>query len=348
LVQGDLFEGREHNIRWVLEHQKVPGACLGSGRYVLTEEKIERAVLNLHRKSIEVLIFIGGNGTMEALYKVKKKADDMGYDLQVIGLPKTVDNDISCTDHAPGFGSSAKYVAQATRDISRDLYAMRNFEQVRILETMGRNAGWLAAASGLLKEYDEEGPHFIALPERPMSQFQLLHKVEEAIDRYGYATVVISEGVSWKSGTQIEREEVDGRPILGGISAEVEKFLKSELDVMVRSELLGINQRSSSQSVSNIDYNESLLVGITGGIWVREGRTGIMVSLQRVTDVGYNVDMKPIPLEEVVNAGERLLPDLWIESPDRYYEWLRPLIGDGLPSYPPLIQRRDLHVNQQN
>ncbi|WP_257348186.1 diphosphate--fructose-6-phosphate 1-phosphotransferase [Pseudalkalibacillus decolorationis] len=348
LVRGDLLEGNEENINWVLEHQNVPGACLGSGRYPFTDEKLEKAVQNLRQNSIEVLVFIGGNGTMEALNKVEKAAKDQGYDLQVIGLPKTVDNDLGCTDHAPGFGSSARYVAQATRDISRDLHAMRNFEQVRILETMGRNAGWLAAASGLLKTFEEEGPQFIGLPERPMKQLDLLSTVEDAIRKYGCATVVISEGVKWSEGVQIQREEVNGRAVLGGISGEVELFLKKELNIMARSELLGINQRSSSQSVSNLDRYESFLTGITGGKWIKEGWSGIMVSMQRDDDIRYNVDMKPVQLEDVVKAGERLMPAHFIDNRDRYYEWLLPLVGDELPTYPPMIQRRDLYVNQQN
>ncbi|WP_408008161.1 diphosphate--fructose-6-phosphate 1-phosphotransferase [Pseudalkalibacillus sp. A8] len=347
LVRDELMEGNEENMNWVLRHQNVPGACLGSGRYPFTDENIEKAVGNLRRHSIEILVFIGGNGTMEALYKVEKAAEDMGYGLQVIGLPKTVDNDIGCTDHAPGFGSSARYVAQATRDISRDLHAMQNFEQVRILETMGRNAGWLAAASGLLKTFEEEGPHFIALPERPLKQLELLSSVEEAIRKYGCATVVVSEGVSWCDGVQVKREKVKGRPILGGISEEVETFIKKELNVTVRSELLGINQRSSSQSVSSLDRYESFLTGITGGKWIKEGRTGMMVSIQRGDDVRYNVDMKPVQLEDVVKAGERVMPADFIDDLERYYKWLRPLVGDELPTYPPPIQRRDLYVDQQ-
>ena len=137
---------------------------------------------------------------MEALYRVSQEAKLQDYDLHVLGLPKTVDNDLGGTDHAPGFASAAKYVAQATKDMSRDLYSMNNFEKIRVLETMGRNAGWLAMASGAWKVYEEEGPHFIAIPERPIDKDELLNITKQALDTFGYAIIVVSEGVQWKEG----------------------------------------------------------------------------------------------------------------------------------------------------
>lgn len=156
-LEGPLYD-------WVRQHKDVPGCCLGSGRYPFTPELIYKAVLNLKKHGIHTLVFIGGNGTMAALHKMSEIAQSITYDLQVIGVPKTVDNDLSGTDHAPGFASASRYTALNVRDVSKDLEAMRNFEQVRIIETMGRNAGWLAFASGYYKNSELDGPHFIYLP----------------------------------------------------------------------------------------------------------------------------------------------------------------------------------------
>jgi 6-phosphofructokinase 1 len=346
LTHGEFINGHQAMLDWVMQNNHVPGACLGSGRYPLSEQNITMCIEHLKEIGADALVIIGGNGTMEALRKIEVGAAQAGYDLQVIGLPKTVDNDLGCTDHAPGFASAARYVAQATLDISRDLHSMRNFEQVRILETMGRNAGWLASASGYLRKYEEDGPHFIAIPERPMKRDELLDSIDIAIRRHGCATIVVSEGVRWSEGNQVEREVINGRPVLGGISNEIESFLKKELKIMARFELLGMNQRSSSATVSRIDYKEAYLVGVTGGKWIREGKSGIMVSLQRNGQFGYNLNIIPVGLKEVVQVGERSMPDHFIDDLDTYYQWLRPLIGDDLVSYPSPTPRRDIYAEE--
>src|SRR5699024_6658443 len=140
-------------------------------------------------------------------------------------------------DHAPGFGSAARYIATATRDLSYDLYSMRNFEQVRVIETMGRNAGWLAAASGYFKEYEEDGPHYIALPEKEINKDVLLSNVAYVIHDYGYAVVVVSEGVKWREGYQISKDVVHRREVLGGISRETQQFMIKQPKVRVRTEV---------------------------------------------------------------------------------------------------------------
>ncbi|MBM7554455.1 diphosphate--fructose-6-phosphate 1-phosphotransferase [Thalassobacillus pellis] len=346
LVNGSFINGDTEMLDWVQGNKQVPGACLGSGRFPFTDTDIKKAITNLRQNGIHTLAFIGGNGTMEALNKLRLEARKLGVDLQVIGIPKTVDNDIGCIDHAPGFGSAARYIAQTTKDTSRDLDAMKNFEQIRIIETMGRNGGWLAAASGLFKEYSEEGPHFIAIPEKPLDKKELLHAVRKAIQSFGYAVVVVSEGVQWVKGSQVEIDQVYGRPILGGISKEIEGFLKKKLNLMTRSELLGINQRSYSVGASCVDQEEAYVVGVKAGEWIKEGLSGCMVSIQRGTSFSYSIDIKPVELEKVIRAGERPMPLEFIQNFDAYYEWLLPLVGNGAPSYPPLLQSRFANVKR--
>ena len=344
-AHGMYLDGDDDMLGRVHLHQNVPGACLGSGRFPLADEHIEKGVRLLQAQGVDVLVFIGGNGTMEALAKVEAEARRQNVSLQVLGLPKTVDNDLGGTDHAPGFGSSARYVAQSTRDMSRDLASMQNFEKVRVLETMGRNAGWLAAASGLLQNYEEEGPHFIAIPERPIRKDVLLENVNTALKRFGYATVVVSEGVCFGKTGQKARENVAGRAVLGGISNEVADFLKNELNVMTRAELLGMNQRSFSAVISDVDREEAYTVGRVGGEWVREGVSNVMVSIQRNAHLRYSVRMRPIELQKVVAAGERVMPEAFIQDRKAYYEWLTPLIGEDIRAYPPPLKGNEMHVD---
>ena len=338
LVEGNFLRGDDEVLGWILNNRDTPGACLKSGRYQFHDEAIRKAVTNLHDQGIQTLVFIGGNGTMEALNKIKEEASRRHLELQVIGLPKTVDNDLGGTDHAPGFASAARYIAQTIKDMSRDLCSMKNFEQVRVLETMGRNAGWLAAASGAFKEHSEEGPHFIAVPEQPLDKSLLISSVQEAIKKYGYAIVVVSEGVSFNESSQSQVNEVGGRVMLGGISKMISEFLRDTLNVTTRAELLGMNQRSSSCTISKTDAQEAYEIGKSGADFVHKGYDNVMASIQRKSANCYTIEVEKVPLENVIADGERLMPPQFINNPEAYNKWLIPLLGGDFPSYPPVLK----------
>ncbi|MGD6961245.1 diphosphate--fructose-6-phosphate 1-phosphotransferase [Fictibacillus phosphorivorans] len=347
LYENDIEKLDDELLGWIKSHRYVNGACLGSGRYEFTTEKIQKSLLHLKKHGIDTLVFIGGNGTMAALHKLAEQARHIHYDLQVIGIPKTVDNDLSETDHAPGFGSAARYVATAVRDISRDLCAMQNFEQVRILETMGRNSGWLAAASGLLRNGGDDGPHIVYVPERIIEPEHFLANVSEAVRSFGYATIVVAEGCKMNATSeQVEKANVQGRTILGGISGVLEKMIKTELGVMARAEILGMNQRSSSAVISKQDQVEAFEVGREAARLVLHGETGRMVSIQRCANIDYTFSMNSCPLQVVAQGGERFLPDAFIDDPEAYYKWLRPLAGEDLQAYPTVRKRRILYEKQ--
>lgn len=334
LVENDIKLLEGSLLEWVKKNKNVPGACLGSGRYRFTKNKIAKAVQNLKKQDIHSLVFIGGNGTMAALQQVGLEAKSIGYDLQVIGIPKTVDNDLGGTDHAPGFASAARYVALTTRDISKDLEAMRNFEQVRIIETMGRNAGWLAAASGALKNSEQDGPHLIYLPEVPFEIEQFLTDVKETVDKFGMATIVVSEGVSPVGASQVEKTNVIGRAVLGGISNKLEHLVQTELGLTARAEILGMTQRSSSLSISVQDREEAYAVGQKAGECVLEDKSGIMVSIKLIDETKYLYNVGTCSLDRVVKSGERLFPSKFIDNRQLYYNWLNPLIGTDIDPYP--------------
>ncbi|MGM7721751.1 diphosphate--fructose-6-phosphate 1-phosphotransferase [Metabacillus sp. Hm71] len=345
LAENEFERLEGETLDWVKQHKNVPGACLGSGRYLLTDEKIADAVRNLKNLDICSLVFIGGNGTMAALQRISMEAKSIGYNLQVIGIPKTVDNDLFGTDHAPGFGSAAKYVALATRDISKDLEAMKNFEQVRIIETMGRNSGWLAAASGLLKGSIEDGPHLIYIPEVPVTKQNLLLNVQDMVKEFGMATVVVSEGVRL-GGQPIGKSVLDGRVILGGISSVIENLVTTELGLVARAEILGMNQRSFLAAASSQDRIEAYEAGKKAAELLLAEQTQLMVSIQRSDEIHYTFKLESCPLEKVAKGGERLLPAEFSSNYGEYNKWLTHLIGEHIPPYPPALKRRGINEKQ--
>ncbi len=345
LTEDDLIPLEGPMREWVKKNRYVPGACLGSGRYPFAEKEIYQSVINLKKRNISTLVFIGGNGTMAALKKLSEAAKEINYDLQVIGMPKTVDNDLTGTDHAPGFGSAARYVALSMRDISKDLEAMKNFEQVRIIETMGRNAGWLAAASGYLRGDDQDGPHLVCIPEVPIEPDRFIRQVRETVKEYGFATIAVSEGAFLEGALRVEKAIVQGRQVLGGVSKALEGLIQEELGLTARAELLGMNQRSSFIGVSLQDRMEAYDVGKKAAQLVGEQQTDVMVSIQRKTQSGYGIVLNTCDLEKAANGGERLLPAEFITNTAVYYNWLKPIVGDDIFPYPPALRRNTQEGN---
>lgn len=327
LVEGRLIEMNSSVRAHAKASRSTSGAWLGAGRYTMSDAHMAQAVENLKVAQIDTLVFIGGNGTMWTLHALSKMAAYMNVDLQVIGIPKTVDNDLAETDHAPGFGSAARYVAHATRDMSRDLEAMRNFEQVRIIETMGRNVGWLAAASGLLKVYENEGPHFICLPEQKHDAVGLVEGIRRAIKEYGFASVVVSEGVKL-DGSHAVAKTVNGREVLGGVSEQLADLVEADLGVVARADILGMNQRASQLACSDQDRMEAYQAGMKAAELVRGDTSDVMVMFRRAAGAKYVYALDTVGLDRVVAGGERALPEWFQKAPEAYYNWLRPLVGD--------------------
>ena len=310
----------------------APGAWLGAGRWSADEEDFDRCIANLRKRDVHRLVLIGGNGTMWSCLQLERAAAKSGYELAVLGVPKTVDNDLMETDHAPGFGSAARFVATMTRDIGRDLYAVRNFESVRVLETMGRNVGWLALSSGYLKREPHESPHLIYVPEQVFSQESFLRDVEETQRAYGYTVVVVSEGIpAHRTDNHLES------PNLGGVAGKLSDLVSKELGLPARGESLGMGQRSYSLSASERDRQEAEILGAEAVIQLRAGRSGTMLGLARISKAPYEVEVRNVPFERVAGI-ERHLPEEWLVSPEKMHEafqgWLEPLVGEDLVPYP--------------
>lgn len=255
----------------------------------------------------------------------------MDYELSVLGVPKTVDNDLAETDHAPGFGSAARFVASMVRDSGKDLSAMRNFESVRVIETMGRNVGWLALSSTYFKRKPVEPPHLVYVPESSFGREAFLEAVHEAERNFGYVVVVVSEGLVPPKNGHLDE------PLLGGVSRDLAALIVEELGLPARGELLGMGQRSYSLAASAQDRQEAWYLGRRAVEAIHRGESGNMLTLVRTLSPRYEYEVRSVPFERVAGV-ERALPKEWTGRPDEIHEsfqkWLGPLIGDDLEEYP--------------
>jgi 6-phosphofructokinase len=339
LVEGSIFPLKwGTSLDWL---RKQPGAALGAGRRVLTPEDTELALAQLRKHDIHSLVLAGGNGTMWAAQQLLLKAKQSGYELHVIGIPKTVDNDIMETDHTPGFPSAAKFVAHAVRDLSADLASMKNFEQIRVVETMGRNVGWLTAAAAYFKEKSEDAPHLIYVPELPFDRNEMIVRVKEIQSQIGYCLVVVSEGLKDNKGQPIMSNGINnslsngqGLKALGGVGSHIAEIVSNELGLACRYENLGILQRCASQSVSDQDQMEAEAVGRKAAQLVFREQSGLMVTLIRSEQAEYGWKTGDVPFEKVAGIERSLDPRyIWERGSiaDSYREWLRPFIGTSSP-----------------
>ena len=344
---GDQLKGLTH----------TPGAYLGSCRYKLPESLEDPVYPELFRKFEELNIgwffYIGGNDSMDTVSKLSRYAASIGSSIRVIGEPKTIDNDLVHTDHTPGFGSAAKYVASTVREITTDANVYEK-KSVTIIEIMGRHAGWLTAASALARKYDGDNPLFIYLPEVAFDQEVFLNDLEKAFEKNCNLIVCVSEGIHDADGTFICEYDSSvgtdtfGHKMLAGCGKYLENLVRSRLGVKARSVELNVSQRCSATLISATDQQEAVSAGKFGVQAALNGETGKMVSFIRQTDAEGNYQMI-CGLEDVneICNEEKTVPLTWI-TPDghdvteEFIRYARPLIQgnvnvplgeDGLPAF---------------
>ncbi len=315
-----------------------PGAALGSSRYKPTKEDYDRVVENLRRLDIRSMIFMGGNGTMKGAALVSEHCRAAGFSMQVIGVPKTVDNDIAMTDRCPGFASAARYMAQTTRDLGMDIRSLP--QPVTILEVIGRSIGWLAAATALAKDREADAPHLIFLPERPFDAEKFLADLDRIVSKHGWAIVVATEGIRNPDGSLVyelkDATHLDplARPMTGGVGQFMANLVGEKLKMRCRTEKPGLIARAAMTQVSAQDQKDAELVGRAGVRALAAGETEKMVSLLPIgTESGFEL----VPLNEVSDA-ERPLPAEWILDAaipvgDRFFNYVKPLVGELTPYF---------------
>jgi 6-phosphofructokinase 1 len=330
----------------------TPGGAFGSCRFDLDPEasnpaQYERLFAVLAAHDVRYFLYNGGNGSMETCRQVQAAADARGYALTVVGVPKTVDNDIVGTDCCPGYGSAAKYLATSVREVGLDLAAMTtNAGRAFVLEVMGRNAGWLAAACGLAAEDDGAAPHLILLPEVPFDEARFLERVRDTVARWGHCSVVVAEGLRRDDGQILSMQDRSqkGYVQLGGAGEVVAELIHRSLGYKVHYAVADYLQRSARHLASKTDTAQAFAVGKAAVRRAVAGQAGV-VGMKRLSDVPYRWRTNLLPFEAVANL-ERKLPPEFIAADgfgvtEAFRRWCRPLISgedlpafrDGLPDY---------------
>lgn len=326
----------------------TPGAALGSCRYKVKTEEDYQLILDAFKKNdIRYFFYVGGNDSMDTADKVHQLAVKQNYEMCVIGVPKTVDNDLPFTDHCPGYGSAAKYLATTVMNTGLDLKSLITKNRVLILEAMGRNTGWLAAATALAKRQEKDPPHLVYLPETPFNKESFLKDVERVYKELNHVYVVVSEGIVDEKGHYVFAEaskDAFGHAQLGGLADSLKSMVEGELALKTRSVVPSTIQRSSMYLASKVDAEEAYLVGLEAVDLVVRGKSGLMVTLDRVED-DYLCRAGSVELNKVSNV-EKKLPQEWIAKSgtfvtNDFIRYARPLIRgevvipmqDGLPDY---------------
>lgn len=340
MLHENLVDLGHEDPRVVERLRETPGAALGTNRLRLKQEHFGRILDVFRSHQIRFLCLIGGNDSMQTASQLARAAGESGYELAVMGIPKTVDNDLEQTDHCPGYGSAARFVAVTVRDTGIDSRSGALSTPVKIVEIMGRHAGWLTAASALAREGRQNvAPHLIYLPERPFSLESFLRDIEEAHRRFGYVVIALSEGVRDPSGefhgTMTTHVDAFGHRQLGGVSAILANEVTNKLGLKARFEKPDTMQRSSSALASTADQQEAYAVGREAVRAMLAGQSGFMVTLKRVSQVPYQCSTGLVELEKVAGA-EKHLPEDFVAANGHdvtpaFLDYARPLIGDPLP-----------------
>ncbi len=294
----------------------TPSTVLGSCRYKLPaydkDALVYTKIIECFKKyNIGAFFYIGGNDSMDTVNKLSKYTAENGIDVKVIGIPKTIDNDLCLTDHTPGFGSAAKYLATTLQEIVRDS-AVYDLKSVTIVEIMGRHAGWLTASSAVLHANGETAPHLIYLPEGEFSQEKFLNDVNLQLQIRDSVIVAVSEGITlgdenYRSG----KVDTFGHAYLSGIGKLLENLVTEKIGCKVRSIELNVMQRCSSHLASKTDIEESVLIGESGVKSMLAGKTGIMMTFIRTSNNPYKIEIGEADTSLVANQ-EKTFPKEWI------------------------------------
>lgn len=317
----------------------TPGAYLGSCRYKLPEDLNDPVYPELFKKfdekDIGYFFYIGGNDSMDTVSKLSRYAAKVESEIRFIGVPKTIDNDLVETDHTPGYGSAAKYVATVVKEIATDATVYDNKQSVTIVEVMGRHAGWLTAASMLARKFEGDNPVLIYLPEVAFDQDAFIEKVKECLKTTPNLVVCISEGINDGKGTFICEYASDvgvdnfGHKMLTGSGKYLENLVKEKIGVKVRSIELNVCQRCSCAHLARVDLDEAVNAGIYAVHAALEGETGKMITFVRNKSVPYELSYgtadvniicnkeKPVPAEWIINEGS--------DISDAFIDYARPL-----------------------
>ncbi|MEY4940496.1 MAG: hypothetical protein RIQ93_2231 [Verrucomicrobiota bacterium] len=320
ILQEDFIDLASQSQQQIRALRHTPGAALGTCRYKLKKQQDFDRVLEVFKAhNIRYFFYIGGNDSQDTADKISKTAQQQGYELRVIGVPKTIDNDLPLTDHCPGYASAIKYIATTVREIACDNEAMGQGDLVSIVEVMGRSAGWIAAGAALAKRKDHphDAPHLILLPEIPFNQEKVLEDIKRTLKREKYCLIVVAEGLVDADGNYVAAESATdafGHAQLGGAGDALGEIIGQHLPgVKVRVAKPGLAQRCASHVASKTDADEAYLAGEAAVEAAIAGQTDKMVTLVRGETENYTSETGLAPLADVANTVKKLPRD-WINE----------------------------------
>ena len=351
--------GTDHGVRGLLDGKfvdlsaqpksvwsaiaRTPGAALGTARRKLSSDDVPVVFEALQRHGVTCLVSIGGNDSAENAHRFYLEAEEKGYPLTVMGVPKTVDNDLPVTDHCPGFGSAARFLALATMSSARDAEAMGPDRPITVIEAMGRNAAWLAVSAGMGKREERDAPHAIVSPEATANEDRFMAMLEDAVNKFGFAVAVVAENAKGPDGRPLgnsgEPEFVDefGHAYWRSPAEYLARQAGKRLKVRTRFEKPGTMARSMASTVSKSDAREAYMAGEAAIRYALDGENDKMVTLVRESWKPYRCSTGLAPLEAIA-AKERLLPEGYSEPvtelPTRLFrDYAQPLMGGPLPRF---------------
>ena len=342
----DLFDISAEKPQTIEALKQTPAAAIGSCRYKLksleeSKADFERILDVFGAHNIRYFFYAGGNDSMDTADKVNKLAADSGYELVCIGIAKTVDNDLAFTDHCPGYASVAKYVATCAAEAGRDTEALYTTDTCTILEVMGRNAGWIAAATGLAQQYPEDAPHLIYMPEAAFSFEKLIADVKGVLKELGRVFIVAGEGLKDENGNYVTADsgafskDSFGHVQLGGVADMLKAVIEKEIGIKARFNKLGTNQRSAMHFASLTDVNEAYMCGQAAVKAALNGENGKMITLVREDEPEYKCTTGLAQLSDVAN-GEKKVPKEYINDSgngitEAMRDYVRPLVQGEAP-----------------
>ncbi len=343
----ELIDTSKETARTIAALKHTPSGAFGSCRYKLKSieqnlAEYERLIEVFKAHNIGYFFYNGGGDSADTCLKISQLSERMGYPIQAIHIPKTVDNDLPITDNCPGFGSVAKYVAVSTKEASLDVASMcATSTKVFILEVMGRHAGWIAAAGGLAAQQEGDAPHIILFPEIAFNKEKFLRKVQQSVKKHGFCTIVASEGAQYKDGTFLaDAGTVDafGHKQLGGVAPTLANMVKQELGFKYHWALADYLQRSARHIASACDVEQAYAVGKAAVEMALAGKNAVMPAIIRGKSKRYTWSIQEAPLSKVANV-ERMMPRNFISRDgfnitEKAREYLAPLIqGEDYPPY---------------
>ena len=336
--------------------KRTPSSFLGTCRYKLPEYEDHEATYDLlfeilKELDVKYFFYIGGNDSMDTIKKLANRAEEIGSEIRFMGVPKTIDNDLAVTDHTPGYGSAAKYIASAMKEIIRDVKTYPS-ESITIVEIMGRNAGWLTAASALSRAEDCSGPDLIYLPECEFDYDKFVKKVKEEKEKKKAVVIAVSEGLKTADGKYVCEtnksavfEDSFGHKSLGGTALYLADFIGAQTGVKSRGIVFSTLQRCASHIVSRRDITEAFMAGAEAAQAAFRGETGKMIIFIRTSNQPYNITCATYDVNKIANV-EKVVPQEWICNDntyvtDEFLNYCRPLIigelepfmVDGLPRH---------------